>query len=407
VPWDKLMRERSVLQSVFALGLRHLALAVLIAVAIATALFFWAGHLPVKYTASALLSVDSPASRASVAAPAPTTSALAAAETILRSDQFAVLVKRLHLDLAPGSATSHSHPQISLTQPSPVTLRVTVAGSERKAVTVAANAVASLLAAWVPLQPPAPAPIPAPPPPVAVAAQPLPPKQPTPESQPDDLAQLRSELASRQAILEVQFDRLNRRLNTLAAQRQKFVQNASPADTASSAKLAAIAKQESQFRTTRAQLLRQLEANDTTSDALRARAAAAARQARKVSPESTTGSVSPSSIIHKTPPPSVPASPPSPTIPQQTTPETEAANVSFTVAALASQAQPIADKRKSLLEWSGAAAGLVIGMLYLIFAMWLYRPVAGAATLEDLLPAQVTFLGAIPAPPAIPTRSAL
>jgi hypothetical protein len=395
------MRERSILQSVFALGLRHIALAVLVAVAIATGLFFWARHLPVTYTASALLSVDSPASRA----PAPAASALAAAEGILRSPQFAVLSERLHLNLARDSATSRSHPQTSLTQPSPATLRITVTGADRKAVTVAANAVASLMAAWVPLQSPAPAPIaapvPAPAPPVPMATQPPPPKPPASETQPDDLAQLRSELSSRQAALELQFDRLNRRLNTLAEQRLKLEQKP---DTASSPNLAAISRQESQLRTARAHLLRQLDENDSTSDVLRARAAAAARQTHKVSPASA-GSALPSSATHETAPPSIPAAPPSPAPPQQITPDTEAANVSFTIVALASQAQPVVNKRKQRLEGSAIAAGLVFGMLYLTFALWLYRPVAGTATLEELLPAQVIFLGVIPPPPAIPDRS--
>jgi hypothetical protein len=238
-----------------------------------------------------------------------------------------------------------------------------------------------------------------------VAAPPPPAEQPRPARQPDDLAQLRSELASRQAALELQFDRLNRRLNTLAGQQLRLTEGAPATDTASSAKLAAIARQESQLRTARAHLLRQLEANDSTSDALRARAVAA-RHAHRVSPDSTASSALPESSAHDAPPPSTPAAPPSTVEPQpSSTPEPEAANVSFTVVAWASHAQPVADKRKQLIEWSAVAAGLVFGMLYLIFAIRLYRPVVGPATLEELVPAQVIFLGAIPAPPAIPTRS--
>lgn len=397
------MRERSFLQSVFALDLRHPFIAGFIALAVASGVLFAARHLPLKYTASALLSIDPPPS-AKIASGSKSP-ALATADEILRSDQFAALGSRLRLFSAQARGATHFRSQITLTQPNPATLRVTLTGIDPRATTTAANAIASLLAAWVPIDAPSsPPPSAAPPLP---ATSPVPSKieqpatTPTPAApvtnsvsylnQTGDLDQRRHELAGRQAALELQFDRTNRRLITLSAKLQKVEQN-SPASVAA---VASIEKQQTSLRALRARQLRQLEANDDAGDTLRARAAAARRNAATTSP--------PTTVIHAAPVPTRP--PPSAPVPAAPPPEPTATRISFSVAAWAHSALPLAPRQKLLLIALGIPAACLCGLIYLILAVRFYRPVSDVADLKQILPEQAIFLGAIPAPSATPSRS--
>lgn len=381
------MRERSFLQSVFALDLRHLLIAGFLVLAIIAGSLIGARHLPVKYSASALLSIDPPPSASASASRSP---ALATADEILRSDQFAALGSRLHLFPAQSQAPAHFRSQITLTQAAPATLRLTLTGTDPRATTTAANAIASLLAAWVPIDAPSSplpsvAPVPATPPTPPRIGQPTPPSPASalPVTETSDLDQSRHDLAARQDALELQFDRTNRKLATLSAKLQKLDQNL----PSSAASIASIEKQQASLHAWRARQLRQLEANDSASDVLRARAAAVRRA----------GAVASAPAMVKAPPTPAPISPATPA-PQLPAPASEAARISFSVAAWAHNAQPIPARQKGLLTGLGLASGGLCGLLYLIFAVRFYRPVTGASDLEEILPEETVFLGAIPAP---------
>jgi hypothetical protein len=67
----------------------------------------------------------------------------------------------------------------------------------------------------------------------------------------------------------------------------------------------------------------------------------------------------------------------------------------FQISERAGTAQPV-DGGRLLLEWLGIAAGIVLGFLYLAFALWWFRVVQGVATLEKFVPAEVAYVGAIP-----------
>jgi len=67
----------------------------------------------------------------------------------------------------------------------------------------------------------------------------------------------------------------------------------------------------------------------------------------------------------------------------------------FQILQRASAAQPV-DGGYLLLEWLGVAAGMVLGLLYLAFALWWFRVVQGVAALEKFVPAEVVYVGAIP-----------
>jgi hypothetical protein len=58
-------------------------------------------------------------------------------------------------------------------------------------------------------------------------------------------------------------------------------------------------------------------------------------------------------------------------------------------------AQPI-DGGRFLFASLGITAGIVLGFLYLAFALWWFRVVQGVATLEKFVPAEVAYVGAIP-----------
>ena len=58
-------------------------------------------------------------------------------------------------------------------------------------------------------------------------------------------------------------------------------------------------------------------------------------------------------------------------------------------------AHPVADLRLQLI-WLGSAAGVLSGILYLTLVLWWFRAVQSVATLEQIVPSEVAYVGAIP-----------
>lgn len=347
------MQERSFLQSVLALPASHRLAATGIALATAASFIVGSHFMPVEYASSASLSFQGDA---------PT---VATAESILATGQFAALAKHLLPERTRTSSAVRLHSRITLTEPVLGNLLVTIRENDPRASIAAANAIAALLAAWVPLDSP-PAELPslagddtAPPPSIfdsaapdlhasdspASSDRPIPSDSPAPPqpanaalpkspahpaaipgltpspiqspAQPAadanaDLQQLKLQLAARQAELERQFDSVNRKLVSLDAQKLKLQQNPAAARPS----LAAVTKQATQLNLRRDQLLRLLDANDSANDALRARERAAARQAATPTPSQVAAPATPQPVAHddnRAPlPPAQPAPTPQP-----------------------------------------------------------------------------------------------
>jgi hypothetical protein len=67
----------------------------------------------------------------------------------------------------------------------------------------------------------------------------------------------------------------------------------------------------------------------------------------------------------------------------------------FRILERAADAQPTSNSRR-LLIWLVAAAGPLFGVLYLLLAIWWFRAVRDAETLETIVPENIAYLGAIP-----------
>jgi hypothetical protein len=67
----------------------------------------------------------------------------------------------------------------------------------------------------------------------------------------------------------------------------------------------------------------------------------------------------------------------------------------FKILERAANAQPTNNPRR-LLKWLVALAGQLCGVLYLLLAVWWFRAVRNAETLERIVPENIAYLGAIP-----------
>jgi hypothetical protein len=67
----------------------------------------------------------------------------------------------------------------------------------------------------------------------------------------------------------------------------------------------------------------------------------------------------------------------------------------FTVLSWGDKPRPIGDDGKQILVWLGAAAALALAGMYLALAAWRFRPVTNLASLQNGLPDDVKYYGAI------------
>jgi len=67
----------------------------------------------------------------------------------------------------------------------------------------------------------------------------------------------------------------------------------------------------------------------------------------------------------------------------------------FSILERAEVAQPV-DNVQLRPIWLGSAAGVLSGILYLTLALWWFRAVQSVATLEQIVPGEVAYVGAIP-----------
>jgi hypothetical protein len=67
----------------------------------------------------------------------------------------------------------------------------------------------------------------------------------------------------------------------------------------------------------------------------------------------------------------------------------------FSILERAEVAQPV-DNVQLRLIWLGSGAGVLLGILYLTLALWWFRAVQSLTALEQIVPGEVAYVGAIP-----------
>jgi hypothetical protein len=77
----------------------------------------------------------------------------------------------------------------------------------------------------------------------------------------------------------------------------------------------------------------------------------------------------------------------------------------FTVLSWGEKPHPVEDDSRQMLMWIGLAAALLIAAAYLALAGWYFRPVTHLASLQEGLPSDVKYLGAISGGPLMENLS--
>jgi hypothetical protein len=456
------MRAGSIVARLIALPLRHKLMAVGIEVAFITGCLVWARHLPrLEYTSSALLSFDefAAAHLASGGVQTDHQQAAALAESVLSDEVLKTLCWQLGLPQDPsGGEAARFRSGLMLSQDSPSKLRVTWRGDDRGQAMAVANAVAVLLASWIPEDArglPSDSVAPLPDPAIALTA----PTEPTPrmvevmdrlsrqrahrESVLREQKQLRFEIATADqrlaAIgeevrrLEASIRQVNAERETEAAARQPLV----AVLDADQKKLDVLrARYTDAYPDVEAAQERIVETEKKLATMPAVRPAPDADQSRLVSTrkemnnlgaererllhqllekaslemrlrnQDAEGSAQATRLDQASPEPqavqskpvlSGPAAAAALTAPSaQTTNSADSDRLRpFMVLEPAADAEGT-DGRYLVLNWLLGVVGPLCGILYLVFAVWWFRVVRDVEALERVVPDDVAYLGAIP-----------
>lgn len=487
--------------------LRHLLVALGMAVAVGAGFWIWSVSLPVDYASASLLAYETPHHFLAIGLPADAEApTIRIAQSVLSPAMFSKLADQVHFTLDSESISDRPKDQnaavarldsfrshFDLSQPGPGLLQVSYHGREQKQVEASTNAVASTLAAWV-AQPPAaqtmpsapsttapsialplaPAPAPTIAVPIGASEDAMP---PTP-AQKRKAAELRrradvldenvATLALQQQSIEGRIQKLISEKKTLehpgsgssssdrdpsmsarqqvekqlAAARKRLkdlsqsyaddypdvqaikdrvaileqrlaaippAPTAHPASDAAShvnqPRLAAIAKSLAPLRALRTAVVTEFEQDRKQVQNLREQAVAAlhsqtasAQVAAVRQPATPVAPAVAVSHVEHTP------------VPSDTVTARDAAQPPvwlghFTVLSWGEKPHPVEDDSKQMLIWIGIAAALVIAAAYLALAGWYFRPVTHLASLQEGLPSDVKYLGAISGGPLMENLS--
>jgi hypothetical protein len=440
------MRKSSNLSLLTVVPLAHRLIAIAIAVGITTACLVRARHLPQEYTSSAVLLFDP--STASAGSGNTAKPAEALAKSILSDDVLKTVGRQMNL--IPPNASSGAAKQLRghliLSEFAPRKLRVGWQDINPGQTSAMANAVADLLASWVPVEGAASPRTVSPAPEIAPAVKPVARNaNPSYHAAAQDSAgplQARQEMLLRvDSQLKLQIESTDHRLTALSgaerelgqtlqqvnAGRQKEIAARQPSE----ALVAAARKKLDDLRTRYTDAYPDVEAaQEHLAEAQKqlaslppVRPADVGDQARldALEGEAKTLRVERGQLLSQlqnhaklekglrsqrweTERPESASAPDSspPALPAALAPvAASTASASsfwtspFNVLEHAGEAQST-DGRRTLLRWLGTAAGILCGLLYFTLAIRWFRPVNTVTELNHVVPGEVTYLGAIP-----------
>lgn len=448
------MRIRLLVGRLIAIPLRHRLIAAGTVVAFIAGYLVWASHLPPQeYTTSALLFFD----RTAVPKPDPgivhndQTQAMELAKSILSDDRVDAICK--HFGLYPDSSGGEAArflSNLTLSGESTSSLRVTWRGTGRSQTVEVTNTVAVLLTSWVPGAPhqnsePGP-PVPAmaameqEQPVEALLAKPSPAKAHLAKVLNAEMelqvllaaadkglaalgdearnleasigqanAQRQASITARQPLTE-QLATEKKKLDLLrvrytdaypdvetaqeriAETEQKLaaMPDVRPAPDAEHARLSAVTKEMNRLGAEKVRLSGELSKNAKLETTLRSQeidVPATRPEQASTEPQPEQGKPTLSDPM----PPLAPAASSSQTVDSIDGEQVRA----FKILERAANAQPTNNPRR-LLPWLVAVAGPLSGVLYLLSAVWWFRAVRNADTLERIVPENIAYLGAIP-----------
>jgi hypothetical protein len=454
------MRIGFMVGRLIALPVRHKLMAAGIVVAFIAGCMVWARHLPPQeYTSSALLFFDRTAAPKPDPERAQTdqTQATELAKSILSDDRVNAICKRygLFLDSSGGEA-ARFRSNLMLSGESTSSLRVTWRSIDRPQTVAVTNTVAVQLTSWVPeaaLQSSEPAPpVPAPPPTRITAKAPMEQKpeveavqaEPSPAKArlavvlndqeelqvllaadkrltalSDETRRLEANIAEANAGRQASITARQPLTEQLAAEKKKFdllgmrytdaypdVEAAQeriseteqklaampvvrPAPDAEQSRLSAVTKEMNHLAAEKVRLSDELSKNAKRETALRTQdAELPANRPEQDSSEPLSEQIK-SRLSDPSPPPAPAASS------SHTVDSIDGEVRAFKILERAANAQPT-DNPRRLLPWLVSVAGPLCGVLYLLMAVWRFRVVRNAETLERIVPENIAYLGAIP-----------
>jgi predicted nucleic acid-binding Zn-ribbon protein len=449
------MQERMILARFAVIPLPHKLIAAGIALGIAGGCLFWARHLPQEYVSTAVLSFDRTAAKnyATPRQPGGQIHAKDLAQSILSDSVLAVLGKQLDPSAgkSPQREAERLRSRLELTEPEPTKLQVAWRGANRRHAAAVTNAVANLLAAWVPVETELPA-VPAPVPISSPAPQPAPSDNAVTTDQVNSLSAAdrqtalrrlrvkREELSDDLVDLEQQREDTDRKLSALDAERRKLEQGIQ-SDSATRAhqnaarqplekQLAAAKKKLEDLRARYtdeypdvqavkeqiADLEKDLAATSAApaptgqprldaiakeSGALRLRRVRIMEQLKEDNKTDAGLRQSERTIAfvaapaEPTAPEPAPVVVPHPVVADPVGGSDQTWRSVFTLVQSAENTEATTDRRDEL-RWLGIAGGLFFGALYLALALRWFRVVRNVSMLEHILPADIVYLGAIP-----------
>jgi hypothetical protein len=451
------MQERNILARFAVIPLPHKLIAAGIAVGIAGGCLFWARHSPQEYVSTAVLSFDRTAAEnyATPREPGRQIHAKDLAQSILTDSMLATLGQQLDPSTrkSPQREVERLRSHLELTESEPSKLQVAWRGANRSHAVAVTNAVANLLAAWVPVATVLPA-VPAPSP-VSSSALSTALQNSAEAADPANtlsaadrqialrrLRVKRQELSDDMVDLEQQREDTDHKLSTLDAERRKLEQgiqsdstkraNQNAARQPLEKQLAAAKKKLEDLRSRYtdeypdvqavkeqvADLEKDLAANPAASapttagqprldeiakelGALRLQRVHITEQLNDdekmdagLRQRERAMALAAPSEEPKVPAP-VPVVVPPPVVAEPVSTADQAWRSVFTLVQPAGNAEATTDRRDEL-RWLGVAAGVFFGMLYLALALRWFRVVRNVSMLEHILPADIAYLGAIP-----------
>jgi hypothetical protein len=422
--FQEFMQIGVILRQSASVPARHLLVTFILGSTLASGFWLWSRRLPIDYVSSALLSYENPHHFLSSGASAqPDTPTVQIADSILPPPVLKRLADQLHFAARPARTESpeeqsgdfRSH--FELIQPAPGLLQITYRGNDEKQVTASVNALAGVVAAWVPKPPESTSP--ANPLVAPVSKQTVTPsKAPAPISlsatasstspanalASPEAAVLRHrivELSENSATLALQRHSVDHQISDLLQEKQRLQsERTSPTSdsrvaarppgsgaSVSATGLSVVIKNLAQLRMVRATLVAEEESNEEQLQKLRTQAAAGAGSAAVPVPIATPR-----------------ASDMSPAKNQPTVPKANAAPIqswqgSFSVVAWGEKPHPLGDDQRRMLLWLGIATSIVCALLYFAFAAWRFRAVQDLSSLRAAMPRDTKYLGAVAGSP--------
>ena len=401
-----------------AVPVRHIFLALCIAVSVGVGFGYRSSKLPVDYVSSVLLSYEEPQHLHTDSRTKDADSPIVRiAESVLSPSVLLKVADRVHFpsdgprgpyrtDASPPGAGANPRSEafgshFSLTQPAPGLLQVTFRGADAGLVTGSTNAIAGVLAAWVgqPAHSPDPSVsgaakrIAAPQAPLHVSAAPPPAVQIRPDAsaqkpEAEILLHRAAGLEENIATLALQQRNMERDIADLLKQRDGL----SSSSAADHPRRAAINSHLGELRSLRETLIEQRESQSEQVQSLRAQAAALRTSTTAPAAADPTSStalpVAMASSHHDAP---------SPPVNVQSADETSTQQVwggSFTIIDRAHPARPVGDDRKAFL-WAGLGVAFASAVLYLALVAWRFRPITDANTLRRALSGSAKYFGAV------------